>query len=181
MFPFKYVLKRKWDVQTTALMASYHDVCFHCWEQIITEAISNHEPEGCPSLMSIHHRLTGDEPVSSSYNRPPAKIQLHAVPYNYRCDPGGLWRSLRHAVIVLTSQWYTFLRTDSKWPSWIRTSEKQVFLEQGKNHLSMNLWGSVKRHPDAMGGKEERQDSAGMAWGRGTSTCPLPCVAYTAS
>lgn len=115
---------------------------------------ANHSPDDIlpwclfPLLRTDHHRghfqpwgrglplpdeyspmFTGDGPGSSSYTRPPDNIQLHAVPYNYRCDSGGLWRCLRHAALLLTSQWYTFLRIDSKWPSWIRTSEKQVFLQ----------------------------------------------------
>lgn len=73
--PLKYVLKRKWDVQTTALMASYHDVCFHCWEQIITEAISNHEAEGCLSLMSIQQGLQG-------MDLGPALIPGHLITYS---------------------------------------------------------------------------------------------------
>lgn len=172
--PLTYILKGKWDCEPPPW---WHPTFMSV---SIVENRSSQRP--FPTVRQraappwwVFTRFTGDGPGSSSYTRPPDNIQLHAVPSNYRSDSGeGLWRCLRHAAILLTSQWYTFLRIDSKWPSWIRTSEKQVFLWYWENTSVYGFPRLCETHPDAIGGKEERKDRAGMLWGRGTSSCPLP-------
>lgn len=157
-------------------MASYHDVCFHCWGHF------QQRGRGMPLPDEYSSRLKGDGPGSSSYTRPPDNIQLHAVPYDYRCDSGeGLWRCLRHTAMLLTSQWYTFLRIDLKWPSWIRTLGKKVFLQQGKNVylcISESLWKHIQMPWE--GRRKSRTVQECLEVGV-LPPVPFHVVAYTAS
>lgn len=160
---------RESEMWNTVLMAPYNYVCFHCWKQIITEAIF--------PTVRLRAAPPPDEYSPQAYRGWTCVPLLYQAAWQYTvaCRPIGVTREKGSGGASRT--WLYFWHPSDVYSEGM-TWNGQAELEPQKSNSSC---GSVKTHlwisetlwkhtQIPREGRSARHDSICVSWGRSTST-----------